>query len=95
MTTSKEIISNINDQNQPDSIGPTEVTVIFWPFERMSACKTRPTSRGSGAYASLLAPEEVAIKWIKITIKKNKSKDWRHKINFSSAHFIDKCKECR
>lgn len=39
----------IYDQNQPGSMGPEVVTVNFWPFETISACKIRPTSKGSGA----------------------------------------------
>lgn len=42
-------ILSIYDQNQPVSMGPVVVTVNFWPLETISACKTLPTSKGSGA----------------------------------------------
>lgn len=43
-------------QDQPGSIGPVVVNVNFWPSEIISACKIRPTSKGSGAYTDLVAP---------------------------------------
>jgi hypothetical protein len=32
------------------------VKVNCWPSEIISACRTRPTSKGSGAYIGLVAP---------------------------------------
>lgn len=34
---------------QPGSMGPAVVRINFWPLETISACKVRPTSKGSGA----------------------------------------------
>lgn len=36
-------------EKKPGSIGPVVVNVNLWPSEITSACKIRPTSKGSGA----------------------------------------------
>lgn len=50
------------------------MTDSFWPFEMISACKTRPTSIGSGAYMNLFAPgkEDYRLHEIKLQIIEKK-----------------------
>lgn len=45
--------------NRPGSIGAEVDTVIVWSSIKISACSTRPTSQGSGAYTDLVAPGTV------------------------------------
>lgn len=37
-------------------MGPAVVNVSLSPSNRISACKNRPTSKGSGAYTDFIAP---------------------------------------